>query len=129
MQVMLGWELYCLKTKKEDKDLLHLQAKVPNQQKNKNKMSNYSIRKLEFLALKWEYLLGNKFFVFTDSNPLSYPQTANLSAVEQCWASELAVFNFELKYRPGPANKNADALSCQVQLLSIYFYCSWPNGP
>lgn len=52
-------------------------------------MSNYSSRKLEFLALKWavtqkfrEYLLGNKFVVFTDNNPLSYLQTAKLGAVD-----------------------------------------------
>lgn len=84
-------------------------------------MSNYSSRKLEFLALKWavtqkfrEYLLGNKFVVFTDNNPLSYLQTAKLGAVEQRWASELAVFNFEIKYRPGPSNRNADALSRQL---------------
>lgn len=89
-------------------------------------MSNYSSRKLEFLALKWavtrkfrEYLLGKKFFVFTDNNPLSYLQTANLSAVEQRWASELAVFDFEIKYRPGPTNRNADALSRQPQLQSM----------
>ena len=83
-------------------------------------MSNYSSRKLEFLALKWavtqkfrEYLLGNKFVVFTDNNPLSYLQSAKLGAVEQRWASELAVFDFEIKYRPGPTNRNADALSRQ----------------
>lgn len=42
-------------------------------------MSNYSLRKLEFLVLKWavtekfqEYLLQNKFVVFTDYNPLIY---------------------------------------------------------
>ena len=74
--------------------------------------------KLELLALKWsvsekfrEYLLGNKFTVYTDNNPLSYLQTAKLGAVEQRWASQLALFDFEIKYRPGTANKNADALS------------------
>lgn len=88
-------------------------------------MSNYSSRKLEFLALKWavtqkfrEYLLGNKFLVLTDNNPLSYLQSAKLGAVEQRWASELAVFDFEIKYRPGPANRNADALSRQRQSQS-----------
>ena len=81
-------------------------------------MSNYSSMKLELLALKWsvsekfrEYLLGNKFTVYTDNNPLSYLQTAKLGAVEQRWASQLALFDFEIKYRPGTANKNADALS------------------
>lgn len=46
--------------------------------------------KLELLALKWavterfrEYLLGAKFVVYTDNNPLSHLQTAKLAAVEQ----------------------------------------------
>ena len=81
-------------------------------------MSNYSSMKLELLGLKWavtekfrEYLLGSKFTVYTDNNPLSYLQSAKLGAVEQRWASQLALFNFEIKYRPGTANRNADALS------------------
>ena len=89
-------------------------------------MTNYSSRKLEFLALKWavthkfrEYLLGGKFTVYTDNNPLSYLRTAKLGAVEQRWASDLALFNFEIKYRPGPSNRNADALSRQNAQDSI----------
>lgn len=81
-------------------------------------MSNYSSRKLELLALKWavtnkfrEYLLGAKFVVFTDNNPLSYLQTAKLGATESRWASELAMFDFDIRYHPGTANKNVDALS------------------
>ena len=82
-------------------------------------MDNYSSMKLEFLALKWaitekfrEYLLGQSFTVYTDNNPLSYVQTtAKLAAVEQRWASQLAQFNFDIKYRPGTSNRNADALS------------------
>lgn len=81
-------------------------------------MSNYSAMKLELLALKWsvtekfrEYLLGTKFTVYTDNNPLSYLQTAKLGAVEQRWASQLALFDFDIKYRSGVLNKNADALS------------------
>ncbi len=64
-------------------------------------MSNYSSMKLELLALKWsvtekfrEYLMGNKFVVYTDNNPLSYLQTAKLAAIEQLWASQLALFFF-----------------------------------
>lgn len=59
----------------------------------------------------WEYLLENKFTVFTDNNPLSYLKTAKLGAVEQRWVSELAAFHFEVKYCPVTANRNADALS------------------
>lgn len=39
--------------------------------------------------------------------------TAKLGATEQRWASELAVFDFDLRYRSGRSNKNADALSRQ----------------
>ncbi len=81
-------------------------------------MSNYSSMKLEFVALKWamtekfrEYLLGNKCVVFTDNNPLSHLTSAKLGATEQRWASQLAAFDFEIKYRSGKSNKNADALS------------------
>lgn len=81
-------------------------------------MSNYSSMKLEFVALKWamtekfrEYLLGNKCVVFTDNNPLSHLASAKLGATEQRWASQLAAFDFDIKYRSGKSNKNADALS------------------
>ncbi|XP_060719718.1 retrovirus-related Pol polyprotein from transposon 412 [Tachysurus vachellii] len=83
-------------------------------------MSNYSSMKLEFLALKWamtekfrEYSLGHKCVVFTDNNPLSHLKTAKLGATEQRWAAQLAAFDFEVKYRSGRSNKNADALSRQ----------------
>ena len=83
-------------------------------------MSNYSSMKLEFLGLKWamtekfrEYLLGQKCVVLTDNNPLSYLNTAKLGALEQCWASQIASFDYTIQYRPGRANANADALSRQ----------------
>lgn len=74
--------------------------------------------KLELLALKWsvtekfrDYLLGNKFVVLTDNNPLKYLSTAKLGPYEQKWAAQLADFDFEIKYRPGKENTNADASS------------------
>lgn len=60
-----------------------------------------------------EYLLGHRCMVFTDNNPLSYLQSAKLGAVEHRWAAQLAAFDFEVKYRSGRSNKNADALSRQ----------------
>lgn len=83
-------------------------------------MQNYSSMKLELLALKWaltekfrDYLVGQKCTVYTDNNPLSYLKTAKLGALEQRWASQLAAFDFDIRYRPGRVNGNADALSRQ----------------
>ena len=80
--------------------------------------ANYSSFKLELLALKWavtekfkDYLAGAKFTIYTDNNPVAHLQTARLGAVEQRWAAQLASFTFDIKYRPGKNNANADALS------------------
>nr|KAG5707511.1 hypothetical protein BaRGS_012015 [Batillaria attramentaria] len=77
----------------------------------------YSSMKLEFLAMKWaitekfrHYLIGAKFSVITDNNPLTHFRTAKLGALEQRWAAQLAQFDFTVQYRPGKVNP-ADALS------------------
>ena len=80
---------------------------------------NYSAHKLEFLALKWavtkkfhDYLYGNRFTVTTDHNPLTYVLTsAKLDATCHRWLAELSVYDFEIKYKPGRLNSDADALS------------------
>ena len=80
---------------------------------------NYPAHKLEFLALKWavtekfaDYLYGAHFTVFTDNNPLTYVlTTAKLDATGQRWLAALVNFNFDIKYRPGKRNKDADGLS------------------
>ena len=81
-------------------------------------MCNYSSAKLELLALKWavtkkfrDYLLGSKFTVYTDHNPLAYVQTSKLGASQICWLSKLALFGFNIMYRSGKTNQAADALS------------------
>ena len=50
-------------------------------------MHNYSSAKLDLLALKWavtkkfrDSLLGLKFTVYTDNNPLAYVQTSKVGA-------------------------------------------------
>ena len=76
--------------------------------------------KLEFLALKWaitekfrDYLYyAPSFTVYTDNNPLTYIlSSAKLSVVGHRWVAELADFNFNIKYRPGKINIDADVLS------------------
>ena len=56
-------------------------------------------------------MLGLKFTVYTDNNPLAYIQTSKLGASQICWLSELALFDFNIIYRSGKSNQAADALS------------------
>lgn len=83
---------------------------------------NYHLHsgKLEFLALKWavcekfrDYLYyAPHFTVYTDNNPLTYVMsTAKLNAVGHRWVGELSDFHFDVKYRPGKSNTDADTLS------------------
>lgn len=46
-----------------------------------------------------------------DHNPLNYLETANLGTVKQWWMVQLAEFDFEVYYKPGQQNTNADVLS------------------
>lgn len=80
---------------------------------------NYPIHQLEFLSLKWavfdkfhEYLYGAKFTVRTDNNPLTYVlSTAKLSAAGHRWLAALSAYDFDIQYRPGRCNVDADLLS------------------
>ena len=71
------------------------------------------------MALKWavtdrfhEYLYGRTFDVFTDNNPLTYIlTTAKLDTTGQRWVAALSIYNFQIYYRSGKTNANADALS------------------
>lgn len=88
--------------------------------KSERNMEKYSSMKLELLALKWsvsekfrDYLLGSKFVIYTDNNPLSYinKPKQRVDATTMRWIGELAQFDFTVKYRSGKVNRNADALS------------------
>ena len=83
---------------------------------------NYNLHagKLEFLALKWavsdqfrDYLYyAPEFTAYTDNNPLTYILTsAKLNATSLLRVGELADFRFQVKYRPGKSNSDADTLS------------------
>ena len=76
--------------------------------------------RLKFLALKLaitdrfhDYLYGgNTFDVYTDNNPLTYVlSTAKLDACSHRWVARLANYNFNIHYRSGITNVDADALS------------------
>ena len=84
---------------------------------------NYSQLEKEGLALIFGvkkfhvYIFGRKFTLFTDHKPLqslfneSKPIPAMASAHIQRWALTLASYEYTIKYKSGPANSNADALS------------------
>jgi len=105
-------------SQKQDGELKVIAYASRSLTKAERKMDRYSSRKLEMLALKWavtekfrSYLLGRSFTIFTDNNPLSHLGNAKLGATEQRWMGELAVFDFEVKYKSGKNNANADCLS------------------
>jgi hypothetical protein len=87
---------------------------------------HYPPHKLEFLALKWavcdkfkDYLYGTKFTVLTDNNPMTCVlTTAKLDATGHIWLAALAAFNFNILYRPGKKNGDADGLSRIPQTYS-----------
>ena len=56
---------------------------------NEGNMRNYSLAKLELLVLNWavteklwDYLLGSKFMVYTENNPLVYVMESKLGAAQ-----------------------------------------------
>ena len=85
-------------------------------------MRDYSSAKIELLALKWsvcekfkDYLLGSKFTVYTDNNPLVYVKSSKLGAAQICWLSEFALYDFDIVYRTDKSNLVADTLSRQPE--------------
>ena len=84
-----------------------------------NTEKNYPVHKLEFLALKWvitdrfhEYLYGGQFDVYMDNNPLTYILTsAKLDATGQRWVASLANYDFQIFYKSGKTDIEANALS------------------
>ena len=79
---------------------------------------NYAIIEKECLAIKWSiealrvYLLGKKFILQTDHNPLKWlgkmkDHNGRLSR----WSLSLQPYSFDIENRPGKENANADALS------------------
>ena len=93
--------------------------------------ASYSSMKLELLGLKWavtekfrDYLVGAHFTVYTDNNPLSHVMSsAKLGAIEQNWVSQLARFQFNIVYKSGQENRNADGLSRRPQSSAVEGCC------
>ena len=56
-------------------------------------------------------MLGLQFHVYMDNNLLTYVQESKLGASQIRWLSELALFDFTIKYQTGHSDRAADALS------------------
>lgn len=62
-----------------------------------------------------DYLYGARFTVRTDNNQLTcILTTTKLNAAGHRWLAALSTFNFNIQYKPGKNNIDADALSCNL---------------
>ena len=78
----------------------------------------YGITEMETLGVVWAarhfraYLYGHKCTLFTDHAPVrSLLKSRHPSGKLARWAESMAELDIDIRYRPGPQNKNADALS------------------
>lgn len=79
---------------------------------------NYSTTEKELLSIVWStkyfrpYLYGNKFKICTDHRPLVWLMSLkDPNSKLMRWKIKLDEFNFEIEYKKGALNSNADALS------------------
>ena len=64
------------------------------------------------------YLLGSKFTIFTDNNPLVYVKTSKLGAAQIRWLSKLALYDFDIVYRTGRSNLVAVGQRLKVKIIT-----------
>ena len=70
-----------------------------------------------------------EFTVYTDNNPLTYVLTsAKLNAASLRWVGELADFRFQIKYRAGKSNNDADTLSRLPLNIEDYLQTCWQGS-
>jgi hypothetical protein len=86
---------------------------------------NYAVIEWEGLAVVWavktfrHHLLGRYFLIVTDHAPLKcLMKPNNMSHRLNKWALYLQEYDFDIVYRPGRTNTNADALSRLPQINS-----------
>lgn len=78
---------------------------------------NYSASEKEMLAIVWavkqfrQYLYGTKFTIYTDHQPLIYLNNIKNNAKLIRWRLQLTEYEYDIVYKKGKFNTNADALS------------------
>lgn len=88
--------------------------------------TNYSTIEKELLAIIYcthhfrPYLYGHKFFLVTDHQPLVWLyKVKDPTSRLMRWRLKLDEYNYEIIYKSGSVNHNADALSRNPQILAI----------
>ena len=85
----------------------------------------YSVIQHECLALVYalkqfrHYLLGRLFTLVTDHAPLQWLLAQKMEGLLCRWSLALQEYDFQIKYRKGIQNGNADALSRCMETLSV----------
>lgn len=79
---------------------------------------NYNTTEKKLLAIVWavkqfrHYVFGHKFYIVTDHRPLTWLfSVADSGATLIRWRLKLEEYDYEIIYKPGVLNTNADALS------------------
>lgn len=77
----------------------------------------------------WPYLLGRKFIVFSDQKSLKQLlQQHIITGGQQNWLAKLLGYNFEIIYKLGKENRQADALSRsreEMELNNVIYFPVW----
>ena len=92
---------------------------------------NYATIEKECLAVVWavrkfrHYLIGARFTLKTDHKPLEWLESARTSRAHsqrlERWSLELRAYEFDVIYKPGVTNQNADALSRRpISLVALH---------
>lgn len=89
---------------------------------------NYSTTEKELLAIIFGiehfryYLLGRKFKIITDHNPLKFLDSVKQNSKLIRWKLKLAEYDYEIVYKPGKEHGNVDYLS-RVKLETNFLEC------
>lgn len=96
---------------------------------------NYDTTEKELLAIVWAvkhfrpYLYGKQFKIITDHKPLTWLfNVKDPSSRLMRWRLKLEEYNYEVLYKEGKQNTNADALSRNLQILVLQVEASSSKG-
>jgi len=91
-----------------------------------NAEKNYPTIEKELLAIVWsckyfrQYLYGRTFTIVTDHRPLAWIFSVKVPSSRLLrWPLKLEEYEYEVKYKKGSSNTNADALS-RIHITGLY---------